>query len=407
MTIMDEQAEPIDGALTAHAATLAFEARAAGVGVEELTEGWFSDPDLADASPELFAATIETFESEPLAEADKSIEPTEPTATALGPSELELARLERSIARTLGAESDSESAGTDSIRAYLREIGRVSLLTPAEEREIARRIKLGHQAAARLEDGDATGDDQLVADGLKARQEMIQANLRLVVAVAKRYRNRGVAFLDLIQEGNIGLMRAAEKFDYERGFKFSTYATWWIRQAVTRGIADQARTIRVPVHTVEHINRIIRIQRELQQTLGRKPSIDEVAVEVDLPADKVYRLLKFNRETLSLEAQIGDEAGHALSDTIEDTSSASPMDLVSRRMLTEAVHDMLLQLAPREQELVRRRFGLDGGEARSLEELGKEFGVTRERIRQIETKTLAKLRHPQRAAALRDFFDDD
>jgi RNA polymerase primary sigma factor len=202
-------------------------------------------------------------------------------------------------------------------------------------------------------------------------------------------------------------MRAAEKFDYERGFKFSTYATWWIRQAVTRGIADQARTIRVPVHTVEHINRIIRIQRDMQQKLGRKPSIDEVADEADLPAEKVYRLLKFNRETLSLEAPIGDDTGHALGDTIEDTTSDTPMEVASRNMLAEAVQEMLSQLAPREQELVRRRFGLDGGEARSLEELGREFGVTRERIRQIETKTLAKLRHPQRAESLRDFFEED
>jgi RNA polymerase primary sigma factor len=310
-------------------------------------------------------------------------------------------------------------ASTDTVRAYLREIGRVSLLTPELEVLCAQRIEAGQEAAARLAawrdagvldsvpEPERAAAEAAVRDGLEAKDLLIEANLRLVVSIAKRYRNRGMAFLDLIQEGNLGLMRAVEKFDYRRGFKFSTYATWWIRQAITRAVADQARTIRIPVHMVETINKVVRAQRQLSQDLGREPTAEEIAVRLQCPVERVRELQRISQDTISLEQPIGDEEDFSLSDLIEDRSVEVPIDAATRVLLNEAVQRALAELSEREQEVVRLRFGLDDGRIRTLEEVGQMFGVTRERIRQIEMKTLAKLRHPMVSRPLRDYVEND
>jgi RNA polymerase primary sigma factor len=298
---------------------------------------------------------------------------------------------------------------------YLKEIGKVKLLDAALEVELAERIVAGNEAAARLAELDGAGaapyagrhaDRVLVRRGQAAKEALIEANLRLVVSIAKRYRNRGLAFLDLIQEGNLGLMRAVEKFDHTKGFKFSTYATWWIRQAITRAIADQARTIRIPVHMVETINKVVWAQRQLLQELGREPSAEEVAGRVDFSIERVREIQRINQDTVSLEQPMGDEDDFSLSDLIEDREAVVPDDAAARMMLDDAVREALGHLAPREQDVVRLRFGLEDGKIRTLEEVGKAFGVTRERIRQIEAKTLAKLRRPESAQLLRDYLDE-
>ena len=319
-------------------------------------------------------------------------------------------RIRRAAARTEGTTSDG-------VRMYLREIGQVDLLTGDDERRLAQLIEAGQMAAARIDEAATTGppvDDielrrlvRLVQRGERAKSELTQANLRLVVSIAKRYSGRGMQLLDLIQEGNLGLMRAVDKFDHAKGFKFSTYATWWIRQAITRSIADQARTIRIPVHMVEHMNRVIRAKRQLHQELEREPTIDELAARVQLEPERVRELLRISLDPLSLDSPIGEEDESNLGDFIEDSSTDGPADAATRVMLTQAVGAVLGELSEREQEIVRLRFGLDGGQAKTLEEVGKEFGVTRERIRQIEAKTLAKLRHPQRSQRLREFLETE
>jgi RNA polymerase primary sigma factor len=301
----------------------------------------------------------------------------------------------------------------DPVRMYLKEIGYVALLTAQEEVELAKRIEAGLVAAERLESSDSSKlrpEERaelrwLERDGLDAKRHLVEANLRLVVSIAKRYVGRGMQFLDLIQEGNLGLIRAVEKFDYAKGFKFSTYATWWIRQAITRAIADQARTIRIPVHMVETINKLARIQRQLLQDLGREPTADEIAEQMELSPEKVREIQKISQEPVSLETPIGEEEDSNLGDFIEDAEAVIPLERASFRLLQEQLNSVLHTLSGREKEVIEMRFGLSDGQPRTLEEVGKRFGVTRERIRQIESKTLSKLRHPSRSQKLRDYLE--
>ncbi|QUC02086.1 RNA polymerase sigma factor RpoD [Atopobium sp. oral taxon 416] len=304
----------------------------------------------------------------------------------------------------------------DPVRMYLKEIGKVDLLTADEEVHLAMKIEAGTDATEKLEaaeDGDIelTRTEQrrlmrIEQVGLEAKQQLISANLRLVVSIAKRYVGRGMLFLDLIQEGNLGLIRAVEKFDYTKGFKFSTYATWWIRQAITRAIADQARTIRIPVHMVETINKLVRVQRQLLQELGRDPTPEEIGEEMGMTADRVREIQKISQEPVSLETPIGEEEDSQLGDFIEDSGAVAPPVAASDSMLREQLDQVLDGLADRERKVIKLRFGLEDGHPRTLEEVGREFGVTRERIRQIESKTLAKLRHPSRSGRLKDYMEE-
>ncbi len=291
----------------------------------------------------------------------------------------------------------------DSIRMYLREIGRSPLLTAAQEVDLAKRMELQKWEVECH--GVEHADAKIVADGIEARRKLTEANLRLVVSVAKKYMGRGMSLLDLIQEGNLGLIRAVEKFDYHRGYKFSTYATWWIRQAVSRAIADQARTIRIPVHMVETMSRFNRISRRLLQELGREPSPEEIAVAMEVTVEKVKEIIKAFQIPASLETPIGEEEDGFLGDLIEDRAALAPVDAASRQLLKEQVQEVLDMLDPRERRVLQLRFGLEDGRSRTLEEVGREFRVTRERIRQIEVQALAKLRHPSRSRKLRDYLE--
>jgi RNA polymerase primary sigma factor len=344
-----------------------------------------------------------------------------PEALARGPERAHLRRLSATMRRRtrLNADRAAERGGgtSDPVRMYLREIGRVPLLVAAEEVDLAKRIEAGAEASERLADLDAAGllgdlpaDESrslqhLADDGDDAKSALIQANLRLVVSIAKRYVGRGMQFLDLIQEGNMGLMRAVEKFDYTKGFKFSTYATWWIRQAITRSIADQARTIRIPVHMVESINRVHRVQRQMVQQLEREPTVDELAEEVGMTPERVREIQRISLDPLSLDSPVGEEDDSYLADFIKDDGAEEPDDAATRQMLQNEVRRVLDELNDREKEVVIMRFGLDDEQPRTLEEVGKQFGVTRERIRQIESKTLAKLRHPHRSQKLREYLE--
>jgi RNA polymerase primary sigma factor len=327
--------------------------------------------------------------------------------------------------KVAGLELDIGVASTgssDSVRAYLKEIGNVRLLSAEQEVALAQCVERGVAAAGRLDrleeteaapasrgrtqrvvDKERAADEALRAEGMVARHVLVEANLRLVVSVAKWYRNRGLSFLDLIQEGNLGLMRAVEKFDYTKGFKFSTYATWWIRQAISRAIADQARTIRIPVHMVDNINAVVRAQRSLLQETGREPTIDEVAKSAEMSPDRVREILRISQDTISLEQPLGEDDFN-LSDILEDEAALAPSDAAARAMLSEAVRSVLADLSERERKVVCLRFGLEDGQAHTLEEVGKAFGVTRERVRQIESKSLAKLRQPLRSSQLRDYL---
>jgi RNA polymerase primary sigma factor len=314
------------------------------------------------------------------------------------------------------ARKDAElTASADSVRAYLKQIGKVALLNAEEEVELAKRIEAGLYATQLMSELAEKGEKLPAAqrrdmawicrDGDRAKNHLLEANLRLVVSLAKRYTGRGMAFLDLIQEGNLGLIRAVEKFDYTKGYKFSTYATWWIRQAITRAMADQARTIRIPVHMVEVINKLGRIQRELLQDLGREPTPEELAKEMDITPEKVLEIQQYAREPISLDQTIGDEGDSQLGDFIEDSEAVVAVDAVSFTLLQDQLQSVLETLSEREAGVVRLRFGLTDGQPRTLDEIGQVYGVTRERIRQIESKTMSKLRHPSRSQVLRDYLD--
>jgi RNA polymerase primary sigma factor len=363
-----------------------------------------------DAEESVKAEVLESAAAES-AEGGNPLDGTE----AVEPDAAELVDEEEDEEDVTVPEEDTSGPSTDLVRAYLKEIGRVALLNAEQEVELAKRIEAGLFAAEKLRQADA-GEikmtktvrrdlEWLTADGQRAKDHLLEANLRLVVSVAKRYTGRGMAFLDLIQEGNLGLIRAVEKFDYTKGYKFSTYATWWIRQAITRAMADQARTIRIPVHMVEQINKLTRVQRQMLQDLGREPTAEELATELDMTPDKVVEIQGYAREPVSLEQNVGDEGDSQLGDFIEDADAPIAAEVVSFGLLQRELDSVLKTLPEREAAVVALRFGLTDGQPRTLDEIGKEFGLTRERIRQIEAKTLSKLRHPSRSQKLRDYLE--
>ncbi|WP_033291573.1 RNA polymerase sigma factor [Amycolatopsis jejuensis] len=410
-------------------------------GPEDLDEADLESPDLSDLEEVEVDVVDETVNDEPDSDdedddSDDSAAGSTESGTA-GPAEGSTAARRRAAAAEKGGKSsdnpdfvwdeeesealrqarkDAElTASADSVRAYLKQIGKVALLNAEEEVELAKRIEAGLYAAERVRTAEEEGEKLvtqmrrdlkwIVRDGERAKNHLLEANLRLVVSLAKRYTGRGMAFLDLIQEGNLGLIRAVEKFDYTKGYKFSTYATWWIRQAITRAMADQARTIRIPVHMVEVINKLGRIQRELLQDLGREPTPEELAKEMDISPEKVLEIQQYAREPISLDQTIGDEGDSQLGDFIEDSEAVVAVDAVSFTLLQDQLQSVLQTLSEREAGVVRLRFGLTDGQPRTLDEIGQVYGVTRERIRQIESKTMSKLRHPSRSQVLRDYLD--
>jgi len=359
------------------------------------------NPDETDAVYQrLVELGVDVSEDEAIVEEEEAPEAAQPD------TDEERVRARKEVDQALKAPTN------DPVRMYLKEIGRVALLTAQEEVDLAKRIEAGLLSEERLvsEGGklsESVTEELLWTyhDGAVAKRHLVEANLRLVVSIAKRYVGRGMAFLDLIQEGNLGLIRAVEKFDYTKGYKFSTYATWWIRQAITRAIADQARTIRIPVHMVETINKLARIQRQLLQDLGREPLAEEIALQMELTPEKVREIQKISQEPVSLETPIGEEEDSHLGDFIEDSEAVIPLERASFKLLQEQLESVLHTLSEREKEVIRLRFGLVDGQPRTLEDVGKKFGVTRERIRQIESKTLSKLRHPSRSQKLRDYLE--
>jgi RNA polymerase primary sigma factor len=372
------------------------------------TQGYVTYDDVMKAIPEA-ELNIEQLEDALAALIEAGIEICD--ADILEPSEPEEAKREQ-VSRDISP-TDIDLAAIDvddSISLYLKEIGRIPLLTAEQEVSLAKRMEAGRNARHRISKNGRLGRDEreklrwLISDGNAAKAHLIKANSRLVVSVAKKYVGRGVPFLDLIQEGNIGLIRAVKKFDYHRGYKFSTYATWWIRQAVTRAIADQGRTIRVPVHMYEQINRLARVSRQLVQELGRDPTMEEIAGELGVSPKKVERTIKVSQRPLSLEMPVGEEDDSFLGDFIEDGEAPSPTDQASQELLREQIDDIFASLTPREVRILQLRFGLVDGYSYTLEEVGKKFGVTRERIRQIEAQALGRLRHPSRSRKLRDFL---
>lgn len=347
-----------------------------------------------------------------LPDAEKDLERLEDIFNALFEEGIEVSEEplpRKSVARGKAPESSEDAEVDDAISLYLKEVGKVPLLTQEEEVELAKKIEEGRLAKKRLAKGVSDPEERkrlekLVEEGKEAQDHLIKANSRLVVSVAKKYIGRGVPFLDLIQEGNIGLIRAVKKFDYRRGYKFSTYATWWIRQAVTRAIADQGRTIRVPVHMYEQINQLARAVRKLVQELGREPTTEEIAEEMGIPPSKVEQIIRVSQRPLSLETPVGEEEDSFLGDFIEDNSSPSPTETATQSLLREQLEEILKSLHPREAKILKLRFGLLDGYSYTLEEVGRKFGVTRERIRQIEAQALGRLRHPSRSRKLRDFL---
>jgi RNA polymerase primary sigma factor len=393
-------------------ATKATVAAAAAAGKPAKAAGAKGEEAEGDIDPEALAAEIEDVVVEEPAELAKAA--AADAASSATANDFEWDDEESEALKQ--ARRDAElTASADSVRAYLKQIGKVPLLNAEQEVELAKRIEAGLYAAEQLRAADEGGEKLtremvrdlgwISRDGERAKNHLLEANLRLVVSLAKRYTGRGMAFLDLIQEGNLGLIRAVEKFDYTKGYKFSTYATWWIRQAITRAMADQARTIRIPVHMVEVINKLGRIQRELLQDLGREPTPEELAKEMDITPEKVLEIQQYAREPISLDQTIGDEGDSQLGDFIEDSEAVVAVDAVSFSLLQDQLQQVLQTLSEREAGVVRLRFGLTDGQPRTLDEIGQVYGVTRERIRQIESKTMSKLRHPSRSQVLRDYLD--
>ena len=392
--------------------------RAKGVDIANAEDGGSAvgesdDLDDEDDEDELEDGSELDEEDEELAEARKEARAASEILRSSTPKSK--IRKRSSRARSRRTDSSTVMLTGDPVRMYLKEIGKVDLLTAQEEVNLAMKIEAGTEASKKLEAAE-NGEIELTRAeqrrlmrieqvGLEAKQSLISANLRLTVSIAKRYVGRGMLFLDLIQEGNLGLIKAVEKFDYTKGYKFSTYATWWIRQAITRAIADQARTIRIPVHMVETINKVIRVSRQLLQELGHDPSAEEIAAEMNMPVDKVRDILKIAQEPVSLETPIGEEEDSHLGDFIPDEDASEPSEAASFSLLKEQLMEVLDTLTPREKKVLELRFGIVDGRTRTLEEVGKEFNVTRERIRQIEAKALRKLRHPSRSKKLRDFLN--
>ncbi|MCE5290389.1 MAG: RNA polymerase sigma factor [Nocardiaceae bacterium] len=394
---------------------------------EDVVAEDLADDDIEDIADLEIPEDVEEIEADDDEEADEEVVAVVPAAVK-GPATVAAEAAEdKTSGDFVWDEEESEAlrqarkdaeltASADSVRAYLKQIGKVALLNAEEEVELAKRIEAGLFAVEKLreliEDTDGVLPMQIkrdmnwiIRDGNRAKNHLLEANLRLVVSLAKRYTGSGMAFLDLIQEGNLGLIRAVEKFDYTKGYKFSTYATWWIRQAITRAMADQARTIRIPVHMVEVINKLGRIQRELLQDLGREPTPEELAKEMDITPEKVLEIQQYAREPISLDQTIGDEGDSQLGDFIEDSEAVVAVDAVSFTLLQDQLQSVLETLSEREAGVVRLRFGLTDGQPRTLDEIGQVYGVTRERIRQIESKTMSKLRHPSRSQVLRDYLD--